>query len=359
MKILLCPLDWGLGHATRCVPLVREMLAQGHECEIGCVGPQRQIFAEEFPGIQLHEAPAYGIRYPRHGWQMPFWLLREMPRLYDLIEKEQRWIEDLCARRGITHIISDNRFGCYSKKKPSVYITHQLRIAFPGPAGLCESLGEFWHGMRQRPYRAVWVPDFPEAPGLSGKLGHGARVPVPMRYLGPLSRFTAPALPPPSPSVKVLALLSGPEPQRSFFEAQSRAALSGLPGSHVLVRGLPGAKVAPEPPSQLRVYNHLPGPELQALIQDSELVLCRSGYSTLMDLACLGARALLIPTPGQTEQAYLARMLASQGQALTHSQRRLDSQSLARALHSLPPPLFHKNHNKLLTEAVASLQAMA
>lgn len=339
MKALVCPLDWGLGHATRCVPIIRELLAQGCEVELGASGNQRAFFAQELPGLVIHEAPSYAIRYPERGWQMPFWLGANLPRIARVIREEQAWIEDLAKRRHASHIISDNRFGCYSHNLPSVYITHQLRIAFPPPAHLFEVWGERWHRRQFSPFREVWVPDMPTGPGLAGKLSHPAHLSAQVRYVGPLSRFEPPEMLESlsdmnARPIAVLALLSGPEPQRSLFEGKVLDVLPEIPGKHVLVRGLPGQREMPANSDNLEIHNHLDTQALTQMIRNSQVVLCRPGYSTLMDLAVLGAQPILVPTPGQTEQEYLARDLSSHGAAIHIPQTKITESALRLAMQN-------------------------
>jgi len=356
MRTIVCPLDWGLGHATRCVPLIRELLRQGSEVEIGCCDSQKAFFSLEFPELVLHEAPSYQIRYPTQGWQMPFWLLCEFPRLRHLIRTEQLWLEELCKKRSITHVISDNRFGCFSKRLPSVYMTHQLRIAFPDPLTFCEKAGVRWHASWQKHYRETWIPDYAEAPGLAGKLSH-TDTSLPLRYLGPLSRFT-PTPEPVSPSssmLDILALISGPEPQRTLFEKKILTLLAQIEGKHALVRGLPGSVSKLEGPEHVIIANHLNTPELQKMIANSRTILCRPGYSTLMDLALFGSHTLLIPTPGQTEQEYLAKNLAAAQQANCITQNKLNRESILHACNNnIRLPIQSKSKN-LIEEAIAHL----
>lgn len=358
MKAIVCPLDWGLGHATRCVPLIRELQAQNFEVEIGCCETQKFFFQLELPDIVLHDAPSYRIRYPEFGWQMPFWLLAELPRLQRLIHEEQRWIESLAEQRKATHIISDNRFGCFSRSLPSIYITHQLRIALPGPFQFLEFLGERWHASHQAHFREVWIPDFPEYPGLAGKLSHQPPHGTRTRFLGPLSRFSKDdANHNAADPIDFLALLSGPEPMRTRFESLLCQALSEIPGEHVLVRGLPGAP----PPAQLpgiRIYNHLPSSTLQSMIVNSRNIVCRPGYSTVMDLACLGAHAIFVPTPGQTEQVYLGKELSHSGKSGYIAQNKLSARSLISTSQSDFNLPFHKNNKKQLEQAVQHLKQL-
>jgi hypothetical protein len=301
-KIIVSPLDWGLGHATRCVPIIRSLLEQGAEVEIASASSHKKIFAQEFPNLAWREAPAYNIKYPKYGWQMPFWLLSQIPHIKKTMQEENKWLASLCEKQKYTQIISDNRFGFFSKKIKSIYITHQLRIAFPGPFAIFEKIGELWHKSIMKNFNEIWVPDYKEFPGLAGKLSHPSYTDEKIKYIGPLSRLinnpensANPENSSSDKSIDILALISGPEPQRTIFEKQVRKILSKTKGNHYIVRG----KIDEE---------NISAAELREKILASRKVLCRSGYSTIMDLALLKAEAIFIPTPGQTEQIYLAKL---------------------------------------------------
>ncbi|MDR1811444.1 MAG: hypothetical protein LBQ87_01320 [Candidatus Fibromonas sp.] len=312
-KIIVSPLDWGLGHATRCVPIIRSHLEQGAEVEIASAIIHKKFFAQEFPNLTWHEAPAYNIKYPEHGWQMPFWIFAQIPHIKKITNEENRWLADLCEKQKFTQIISDNRFGFYNKKIKSIYITHQLRIAFPQPFTPFEKIGEMWHKGIMKNFNEIWVPDYKEFPGLAGKLSHPSYTDKKIKYIGPLSRLTNSQLSTPLNSqlkeIDILALISGPEPHRTFLEKYAIKFLTENPGNHCMVRGLPNEKEVPDLPFQ--VFNHLFAADLRRKILASRTILCRSGYSTLMDLKLLKANAILIPTPGQTEQIYLAKLWKS------------------------------------------------
>jgi hypothetical protein len=308
-KTIVSPLDWGLGHATRCVPIIRSCLEQGMEVEIASAITHKNFFAQEFPNLTWREVPAYNIRYPKHSWQMPFWIFWQNPRIKKTMQEENKWLAAQCEKQKYTQIISDNRFGFFNKKIKSIYITHQLRIAFPGIFSIFEKIGENWHKNIMKNFDEIWVPDYEEFPGLAGKLSHPSYADKRIKYIGPLSRLANSQLPTPNSQLKtldILALISGPEPQRSFFEKFAIKFLTEKPGNHCMVRGLPGEKEVPDLPFQ--VFNHLSAADLREKILASRTVLCRSGYSTLMDLNLLKANAILFPTPGQTEQIYLAKL---------------------------------------------------
>jgi len=295
-KIIISPLDWGLGHATRCVPIIRSYLEQNAEVEIASAITHKKFFAQEFPNLVWHEAPAYDIKYPRYGWQMPFWILRKLPYIKKIMKEENGWLASLSEKQKYTQIISDNRFGFYNKKIKSIYITHQLRIAL---------VGESWHKKIMKNFDEIWVPDYKEFPGLAGKLSHPSYADKRIKYIGPLSRLSG-DVGDVKKSIDILALISGPEPQRTFFEKYAIKFLNKNPGNHCIIRGLPNETQIPSFPFE--TFNHLSAEDLREKILASRTVLCRSGYSTLMDLDLLKANAILVPTPGQTEQIYLAKL---------------------------------------------------
>jgi len=311
-KIIISPLDWGLGHATRSTALIRLYLERGAEVEIASSIAHKTYFAQEFPNLVWHEAPAYGIKYPKHGWQMPFWLFSKIPHIKKIMQEENKWLSSLCEKQKYTLVISDNRFGFFNKKIKSVYITHQLRIAFPKAFTLFERFGEAWHKSIMKNFDEIWVPDYEKFPGLAGKLSHPSYKSEKIKYIGPLSRL--PYVSHPTSQTKdidILALISGPEPHRTGFEKFMIKFLSDNPGNHCLIRGLPGETDTIDLPFQ--VFNHLSAEDLREKILASRMIMCRSGYSTIMDLHLLNATAVLFPTPGQTEQAYLAKLWRANG----------------------------------------------
>jgi predicted glycosyltransferase len=311
-KVIISPLDWGLGHATRCSPIIRSLLEQGIEVEIASAITHKNFFAQEFPNLIWHEAPAYDIKYPKYGWQIPFWIFGQLPRIHRIMQEENKWLASLCAKQKYTQVISDNRFGFFNKKIKSIFITHQLRIAFPKPFAIFEKAGEVWHKGIMKNFDEIWVPDYAEYPGLAGKLSHPSYSSEKIKYIGPLSRLNYMNSDINCPkTIDILALISGPEPQRLFFEKYAIKFLSEKPGEHCMIRGLPNETEVPDLPFQ--VFNHLSAVDLRDKILASRMVLCRSGYSTLMDLELLKANAILVPTPGQTEQIYLAKLWGKRG----------------------------------------------
>jgi hypothetical protein len=243
-------------------------------------------------------------------------IARQIPRLLFGIFREHRQLQRIIRKEGIDAVISDNRFGLWSKHTWSVYITHQLMIKAPNGLKWAEPLLHRAHGWFISRYRECWIPDFPGPLNLSGNLSHQYALPVNGSFIGPLSRFekTTADTKSVADGPRWLFLISGPEPQRTLFENIIRRELEhGFDGEAVILLGLPGNDPATESIPGVKIFPHLPDPELRELIRSAGTIICRPGYSTLMDLATLGRTALLVPTPGQTEQEYLARHAAENG----------------------------------------------
>ncbi|MBN8578538.1 MAG: hypothetical protein J0L66_16465 [Cytophagales bacterium] len=327
MHVLVAVLNWGLGHATRTIPVVRLLLERGVKVTLASDGVALDLLRQEFPQLPYAELPGYKVTYPVSGSLM-FEMLRHLPALWQIIREEQRQVQQIVEAQAITHIISDNRYGCYSPGIASVIITHQLKVLIPktwSPVSL------WMNGRikgRLQKFNQVWVPDF-HAQGVTRAFTEG--VAIPHRFVGMLSRFNK------SDAVTdqqfVLGLISGPENQRSEFERILLQQFERMHKPTVIVRGLPNSTQ-----SQFRngveLIDHLPAADLEALIQQAEVVVARSGYSTIMDLYQLQKRnVIMVPTPGQAEQEHLAEEIKRNKLAVVQSQNDFD---LQRALEQLP-----------------------
>lgn len=326
-RVLVAPLDWGLGHATRCIPIIR-FLTSEIRCQVilAANGPQRALLAESFPGLEILEIPDYKVSYSKKRTATILKLAASVPSILRTIRREQAWLKTLVASHGIDVVISDNRYGLYHPSIPCHFITHQLLVKTPMGPWVDRLLQKQLYRFINR-FSSCWVPDDPDYPGLAGELSHPAKLPsLPVHYLGPLSRFQPdPMSQPPNPSTDLLVLLSGPEPQRSLLEDIVLKELKQIPRMKVvLVRGLPGSSQIPPTGPDIQVFNHLATPALMGEIANARTILCRSGYSTLMDLLPLGKDCIMVPTPGQTEQEYLAKLHRSTGRIRSFRQDQLD-----------------------------------
>ncbi len=318
-RILVAPLDWGLGHATRCIPVIYELIKQGAEVWIAGEGRQVVLLKKEFPDLKFLPLKGYRIRYGRSPAHLLWSVVRQVPSILRAIKNENKWLARVVVEYGFNAIISDNRYGLHHKSIPSVFITHQLYITTPFGRWLNHRLQKINYRYI-RHFTACWVPDSDGASNLAGELSHPLTLPqVPVQYTGILSRLTRTTTV--AQERHLFISLSGPEPQRTYFEDRIVFDISRYNGTAVIVRGLPGEANLIPSTNDIRFYNHLPANEYNSEMEKAEWVISRSGYSTVMDLARVGKKSILVPTPGQPEQEYLAKYLEEKKFAVCISQK--------------------------------------
>jgi len=308
-RALVAPLDWGLGHATRCIPIIYNLRQQGFEVIVAADGPVKILLKKEIPDVVFTELKGYKIRYSSSGAWLMLSIFMQLPKLLWCIYKEHQWLKKIITVYKIDMVISDNRLGLYHTSIPCFYITHQLKIKTGNR--FTEWLAQKIHYYFINKYTACWVPDNETTNDLAGELSHPKVLPhTPVKYLGPLSRFEKITV---EKKYDLLVILSGPEPQRTIFEDLMIAALKTFAGTAMLVRGLPGSAENDDinsiSNSRVTPVDHLSATALNQVIQQSKMIISRSGYTTIMDLVKLQQKAILVPTPGQTEQEYLAAYL--------------------------------------------------
>lgn len=313
--ILIVPLDWGLGHATRCIPLIKEFHANGCEVIIAAETATKSLLEHEFQQLTFIPLKGYRISYSRKKYWLPLKIISQIPRIVLGIYEEHQWLKKVVKKYSINAIIADNRFGLYHSGIPSIYITHQLLIKTG--SNFTEKIARKIHFWFIKKYTSCWVPDFEGKDNISGELAHPLKHPPNINYIGCLSRFEKKEGF--GKKYDLLILISGPAPQRAIFEELLLPQLQNYNGKVLLVRGLPGNDENEEKAlytnaqnPHLIIKNHLSAQELNDAIQQSQLVISRSGYTTIMDLIKLRQKAILVPTPGQTEQEYLAMHLMKQ-----------------------------------------------
>lgn len=353
-RVLVAPLEWGLGHATRCVPLIRELHRQGAELILAADGLPYKYYEQKFPDLPLLRLPGYGISYPKNGL-LGLHLALRTSKISARVREERRLTEKLVEEQGIDIIISDNRLACLSSKTYNVYITHQLAVKAPFASSFVSNL----HRKYYQRFDEIWVPDAEGKLNLSGELGHIETNDPFIRYIGPLSRFSDPG-PWNSRPLKwwMVVLLSGPEPQRSIFEEQLIDELTKFSEDVLFIRGLPGEEKLPSINlPHLHFRNHLEDQELREALLSTHHILCRPGYSTLCDLSTLGLSPITVPTPGQTEQEYLAKLHADAGELVNMPQKNFKISEAIRMktqlkpMNVLPDPLLiSKRVRSLLTK---------
>lgn len=347
--VLISPMDWGLGHATRCIPLIHELLRQNCRVVLAASGAGKTVLEAEFPQLEMLTVPGYEIEYAASGWGLAVKIVAQIPKLLSAIKKEQEWLGKVVEEKRINAVISDNRFGLYHPGIRSVFITHQLRIQ--APIGLAEQILQHINYRYIQQFDECWVPDVAGEGNLAGELSHPVALPdLPVRFIGPLTRFSV--QPQTTEGNYLLLLLSGPEPQRSLLENRLLQDLEDYTEPVVLVRGLPGEAESISVAANVTVYNYLPAASLETVILGASLVVARCGYSTVMDLAALKKRSILVPTPGQTEQEHLAAHLMKANFAFCVEQKKFSLRkvlSLAAAFRYQP---FAAEGENLLSECV-------
>lgn len=324
LRILVAPLNWGLGHATRCIPVIRALVATGYEPVIASDGAALEMLKKEFPMFKALELPGYDITYPENGKDFKWKMFKNMPKMIDAVLAEKKIVRKMIKEHGISGIISDNRFGVQSKKVPSIFITHQLNVLSGNTTWLSGKL----HRMIIEKFDECWVPDVESVPNLSGKLGHVRNPGDNIRYIGPLSRFEKKELP---VKYDLCVVISGPEPQRTIFELQLQNELLQYSGNCVMIRGVVEEKQVREQRGNILTYNFMTSAELEKTLNESALLISRSGYTTIMDVAKLGKKAFFIPTPGQFEQEYLARKMKKDGLLPSAKQEKFRLENLLEA----------------------------
>lgn len=302
--ILISPLDWGLGHATRVTPIINYLLSMDFRVILAADGRSYHYFQKEFPTLNLYRLPGIQINYSSH-LTFAVTMLSQIPKIFLGIYREKRKLKQLLKKESIDLIISDNRYGLSSKNVPSVFISHQVNIIVPGQFGFASTFVRKVIATMTNQFTYHWIPDLEEEPNLAGMLSHPPAK-AKSRYIGILSRLKPVKT---REKIDFLILLSGPEPQRSIFEQKILSSPEIRKYRTVIVRGLPENTSLVENMRELNVINYLSVDKLSSLICSAKFVICRSGYSTLMDLYHLQTPAVLVPTPGQTEQEYLAKHL--------------------------------------------------
>jgi len=305
-RILIAPLNWGLGHATRCMPIIAALQRKDYEVVLASDGDALEFLKKEYPDLKCLALPSYNIKYPKKGNYLKWKLLANSPKILKAINGERRIIANLVDSEGLDGVISDNRFGVFHNDVPSVFITHQLNVL----SGNSSWLSTKMHQRFIKKFDECWIPDIEHEPNLSGKLGHLKTSNLTIKYLEILSRFSKESLP---IKYDLMILLSGPEPQRSILENKLIEQLNDYKGKVLFVSGKIEKEQTRQTKNNLTFFNYMQQKELQMALNESDIVLARSGYSTILDLARLEKKAFFIPTPGQFEQEYLAKKMKKDG----------------------------------------------
>ncbi|MDT0648532.1 glycosyltransferase [Autumnicola edwardsiae] len=305
-RILVAPLNWGLGHASRCVPIIKSLEQENFEPVLASDGNALLLLKKEFSHLESFELPSYKVEYARNGSNFKWKMMWDSPKILKAIKAEKKATKKLVEELNLEGIISDNRFGVRYKHLKCVFITHQLNVL----SGTTTYFSSKLHQKYIKKFDKCWIPDAKGGKNLSGILGHLNKVNEYIKYIGPLSRFEKKELP---KKYDYLILLSGPEPQRTILEELLLKEFSGCTAKILLIRGVVEENDRPSKKANIGIENYMFGKNLEDAVNSSEVVICRSGYTSILDLAKLEKKAFFIPTPGQFEQEYLAERLMNLG----------------------------------------------
>jgi len=332
-RVLVAPLDWGLGHTTRCIPIIQELLHQDFIVLLTAEGDSAHLLRKEFPSLTILSLKGYKISYSKTKFFFKVKLFSQIPKILKAIKQEHTWLNQIIKEHKIDIVVSDNRYGLYNIN----WLVQKLNYRQINKFDQC------------------WIPDNEVPFDLAGKLSHPKEIPiVPTKYIGILSRVKKETA---EKNIDLLVLISGTEPQRTALENMMLLQMKKVSFKMVLVRGLPGvANKLINENTALQIYDHLPAIELSRLIQSSKIVIARSGYSTIMDLIALQQTAVLIPTPGQTEQEYLAEYLAAKKYFLAAQQIEFNLVNELNNFKSVELEILPPAENKKLREAIICLK---
>jgi UDP:flavonoid glycosyltransferase YjiC (YdhE family) len=318
--ILVCPLNWGLGHATRDIPIIRRLQLMGYKVIVATESPLKELLKEAVPGLIFEDFPGPVITYSKSNLLI-IKLLRQLPFWIKWLKKEQAIIYKLVQKHQPRIILSDNRYGARHPKVRSIIITHQLMIKLPSGLKWAEPLVHRLILNLVNRFDECWIPDFEKGRSLAGDLAHLYPLPTNAHLIGPLSRFMDTPLPKssPDPHYECLAVLSGPEPQKSQLKSLLVQKLKQCAFKSLIITGEPNLQQENNvyKTNVVNLLPHLNEEKLAQLIVSTPTFIARSGYTTIMDLYYLNKNALLVPTPGQSEQSYLANYHARQHQYIT------------------------------------------
>jgi UDP:flavonoid glycosyltransferase YjiC (YdhE family) len=359
-RILVAPLNWGLGHATRCIPIIHKLREKGFDVVIAASERPFHLLKKEFPELTHIYFPNYEIDYPEKG-SMGWHLIKKAPYAYRETLKEHRKLKKLIWRYKIKGIISDNRFGLYSKLVPCVIMSHQLQLEMPKGWGFIKGIVNRMNVGYLKKFNTVWIPDSADEPNLSGTLSHFKGLPATARYLGIISRFTNMEIPEgrQMEPFDMLISISGPEPQRTILENRLTEQALKLPFKVLMVVGrTEDGKEKEKIGNNIIKIAHLNSERMFMAMKSAKYIVCRSGYTTVMDLAALGQKAAFIPTPGQPEQEYIAEIYKKQGLANYASQDTADLFKLIEEYDNYKGFAEFKPEDDLLDKAIDEFLAL-
>ena len=355
-NILICPLEWGLGHAGRMIPVAAELLATGNNVFIGSGKEHTDLFKNELNGLSYIHFPGFRIKYSRWLPQYVKIILSAPSFLYHIL-KEHRQLKSIIKEYSIDIVISDSRLGLWNNDITTAFVTHMVSVPYPRSLRFLEKAGlPIMRKIFSR-FDLCYIPDLPGETNLSGKLSHGMDYPSNTRFVGLLSRFGR--VPAETTLIQgkyyCTVILSGPEPQKSMLREKAIRIVERSGKLSVILEARPGEKRESVTRGSVIFISHLPAAEMKTTILESEHIITRSGYTTLMELVTIGRSALIIPTPGQAEQEYLADLMAERGWFASVRQNSLKDDIILPDPDAKWPSGLYEESRLLLKEALKEL----
>lgn len=320
-RVIIAPLFWGLGHATRCIPIIKKLLIQGNHIALASDGEALTLLKSEFPQLEHYTLPSYNISYKYTSMLVN--MAYQAPSILNVIKGERLVAQKLAEMWNADLIISDNRLGFLSSVTKNIYITHQINI--PHSNSIIGAFASKAHQKYINKYDQCWVPDSQHPGNITGKMSLGG-LKIPKTYIGVLSRFVHQTN---KKLYDYMAILSGPEPQRTYLEDKIITLFNKYPQKKLcLVKGTSKSASKSLPNINIKTYGLVGSQELNALICASSTIICRAGYTSIMDLIHLNKTSILIPTPGQYEQKYLGKTLSKNSLFTIIDQKKLSQYKL-------------------------------
>jgi predicted glycosyltransferase len=355
-NILICPLEWGLGHAGRMIPVARKLLAAGNNVFIGSGEDHLEFFRKEVPGLSYIDFPGFRIKYSRWLPQYIVIFFTTPLFIFRSIQEHYR-LKTIIRNYKIDILISDSRIGLWNKRISTALVTHMMRVPHPRGLRFLENAGNPLVKIITGKFNFCLIPDLPGEVNISGKLSHCSDLPLNARYTGLLSRFGNHGKESDMVQKKYYCtvILSGPEPQKTILRDKLTEILKTTDKPSVILEGSPRGEIQRSVNGNITFISHLPSSGFVKLIMESENIVTRSGYTTIMELISLGRSALLIPTPGQPEQEYLAEYLTGKGWFKTISQDALSPDTDISETKTYFPAEMMTESEKLLNAALKEL----
>lgn len=305
MRIIYAVCSWGLGHATRSLPVIRKLKEEDNDLTIISNGRSLDLLKKEIGDeAKYYDIPDYPMLLSENSRQFMAKSVVYWPSFIARMESGLQALNKILQKRKYDRIISDARYDMYSKKIPSFFITHQIRIMNPLRIGIFERGSETFNLFFFKRFFGVIVPDF-EKDNLSGDLSHNLNKidENKLHYAGVLSDFKKKKK---KKDIDYMISISGPEPQRTILEKKIISKVNDLSGKIIITLGKTES-IKKFSKKNIETYSFLSKEKREDFLNRSKLVISRSGYSTILDLAVIGTKALMIPTPGQVEQEYLGK----------------------------------------------------